>query len=271
MLKNNLFIRVATAVVALPVLLWLLFVGPSWGWFVLILGACCVGAAELFAMTHPQDRVAQSIGVLTTAGVSLVLYWRGDDVRWLSGLILVIPVLGMLVPLWRLGNLESANLRLMAGVAGPLYVGALLTTVALLRRDAGPGFVFMALCFAWLADAGGYFVGRFLGKRKLYPQVSPKKTVAGFVGALGGASVGGVLASVWFLPAVPIHHSVPLALVAGCLGQFGDLSESLLKRATGVKDSGSVVPGHGGLLDRIDALLLVSPVVYLYFLFSDPL
>jgi phosphatidate cytidylyltransferase len=122
----------------------------------------------------------------------------------------------------------------------------------------------MCLTFAWLADTGGYFFGRFLGKRKLYEAVSPKKTRAGFVGALIGAEVGGLLGHFLYLRSIPLEHVVPLALVAGALGQCGDLVESLLKRSTGIKDSGSIVPGHGGMLDRIDALIIVAPVVYLY-------
>ena len=250
--------------VALPLLLALLFAGPAWAWYLLILAACIMGAAELFGMTHPQDRISQALGILMTAAASGVLYRFGHDARWLMGLILTVPLLGVLIPVWRLGEIQSASLRLMSGIAGPLYVGIMLTTVALLRRDGGAGFVVMALAFAWLGDTGGYFFGRFLGKRKLYPRLSPKKTVAGFVGALVGAALGGALASLWYLPLVPIAHAVPLAIVAGAAGQLGDLAESLLKRSTGVKDSGWIIPGHGGLLDRIDALLLVSPIVYLY-------
>jgi phosphatidate cytidylyltransferase len=126
----------------------------------------------------------------------------------------------------------------------------------------------MSLTFSWLADTGGYFFGRFLGKTKLYEAVSPKKTRAGFVGALVGASVGATLASLWYLPALPLAHALPLGLFAGAVGQLGDLVESLLKRSTGIKDSGGIVPGHGGMLDRIDALIVVSPIVYLYSSYS---
>jgi len=98
----------------------------------------------------------------------------------------------------------------------------------------------------------------------LYEAVSPKKTRAGFVGALLGALLGGLLGHFLYLRSIPLEHVVPLSLVAGALGQLGDLVESLLKRSTGIKDSGSIVPGHGGMLDRIDALIIVSPIVYLY-------
>ena len=117
---------------------------------------------------------------------------------------------------------------------------------------------------AWLGDTGGYFAGRYLGKTKLYEAVSPKKTREGFFGSLGGAVCGSLLAHFWYLPTLPLVHGLLLAVVGGALGQMGDLVESLLKRSTGIKDSGSIVPGHGGLLDRVDALLVVSPIVYLY-------
>lgn len=267
MAKSNLFVRVMTAVVVVPLLLALLFVGPVWGWYALVAFACAVGASELFGMTHPGDRVAQALGVLLTLGVSAAVYFSTTEPRGLLTVMFLVPIAGVLLPLWRLGEIPSAGLRIMANVAGPFYVGGLLTTIGLLRReqgDIGPQYVVMTLTFAWLADTGGYFFGRFLGKTKLYEAVSPKKTRAGFVGALVGAALGATIASLWYLPQIPIAHSVPLAVVAGALGQLGDLVESLLKRSTGIKDSGFIVPGHGGILDRIDALLIVSPLVYLY-------
>ncbi|MBK7579657.1 MAG: phosphatidate cytidylyltransferase [Myxococcales bacterium] len=263
-------VRFLTAVVFVPCLLALLFVGPTWGFYALVAFASAVGASELFAMTHPGDRIAQGIGVVLTLAVSAAVYFATTDSRILLAVFLIVPVVGVLLPLWRLGEIESAGLRIMANVAAPLYIGGLFATIGLLRRDLGaegPRWVILTLTFAWLADTGGYFAGRFLGKTKLYERVSPKKTREGFYGALGGAALGAVIASLWYLPSIPLQHSIPLAIVAGGLGQMGDLVESLLKRSTGIKDSGWIVPGHGGLLDRVDALLIVSPIVYLYSVF----
>lgn len=271
MAKSNLAVRLLTAAVVVPLLLALMFIGPVWGWYLLVLAASGIGAQELFGMTHPKDRIAQAIGIVMTLAVSTTVYWFSHDPRALLTVLLVVPIVGILVPLWRLGEIPSAGLRIMSGVAGPLYIGALLTTIALLRRDQaddGPEYVVMTLTFAWLGDTGGYFFGRFLGKTKLYPAVSPKKTRAGFVGSLLGTLLGAVVASLWYLPAIPLAHALPLALVAGTLGQLGDLVESLLKRSTGIKDSGWIVPGHGGILDRLDAVLVVSPIVYLYTLWA---
>jgi phosphatidate cytidylyltransferase len=269
--KSNLAIRLLTAAVVVPPLLGLLFKGPAWGFFALVMVAAAVAAAELFRMTHPDDGVARAIGVVTTLGACASTYLYSNEPRALLTMVAAVTLVGLLTPLWRLGDMQTAALRTLAGVAGPFYIGSLLAMLALLRREGqehGGALVFMSLTFSWLADTGGYFFGRFLGKTKLYEAVSPKKTRAGFVGALVGASVGALLASLWYLPALPVAHALPLGLFAGAIGQLGDLVESLLKRSTGIKDSGGIVPGHGGMLDRIDALIVVSPIVYLFASYS---
>ena len=269
--SRKLAVRLATAMVAAPVLLAILLLGPALAWYALVSLAVVVASAELFRMTHPGDRVAQGLGVASSLAVSLVVYFFSTDPKILLTLLVTVTICGLLVPLWRLGDVATSSRRMMAGVAGPLYTGALLTTLALLRRDLGtdgPRYVVLALLVAWLADTGGYFCGSLLGKTKLCPAISPNKTRAGLLGAVGGAVGAGLLAHFWFLTSLPLCHALVLSLVAGALGQLGDLVESLLKRSTGVKDSGRIVPGHGGILDRIDALLVVGPVVYLYALWT---
>jgi phosphatidate cytidylyltransferase len=265
---SNLVVRFATAIVGIPVILALVFVAPPWAFFLLVFAASLVGASELFAMTHPGDRVSQAVGVLVSAAASLAVYLAPGDARVLLTVLLAVPLFGPLFTLARLGALETAALRACALGFGPLFVAVPLTLLALMRRtqpDAGSGYVVLCLGLAWLGDTGGYFAGRFLGRRKLYEAVSPKKTLEGALGGLAGSVVWAVVASQWFLRgSLPLAHAVPLALVAGSLGQAGDLAESLLKRSTGVKDSGAIVPGHGGILDRVDALIFTSTVVYLY-------
>jgi phosphatidate cytidylyltransferase len=183
--------------------------------------------------------------------------------------LVAAPMVGPLFTLIRLGPIDSAALRACALGFGPLYVAVPLTLLALMRRTlgagVGPGVVLLCLGLAWFADTSAYFAGRFLGRHKLYEAVSPKKTVEGAIGGLLGSVVWALLGSLWFLRgALPLAHAVPLAIVAGVLGQAGDLAESLLKRSTGIKDSGDIVPGHGGVLDRVDALLMTSVVVFLY-------
>ncbi len=269
--NSNLVVRIGTAVVAVPLILLLLYRGPSWGLYLLALPALLIGSHELFSMTHPGDKVSQAIGVVFAGCVSAALYLFGTDLKVVIAILAIVPVSGPLLTLVRLGDIKTAAIRSTAMGMGPLYLAAPLTFLAMMRRDVpngdGASYVVMTLMFAWFSDTGGYFAGRFLGKHKLYEAVSPKKTVEGAIGGLCGSAFGAVLAHFWFLPSLPLAHGIPLAIVAGALGQAGDLGESLIKRATGVKDSGAIVPGHGGILDRVDALLLTSTVTFLYTLF----
>src|SRR6185312_9994411 len=147
------------------------------------------------------------------------------------------------------------------------YAGFLTTYLAKLKlvdpkQDAET--VVLVLVVAWLADTGGYFAGRFLGKAKLYEAVSPKKTWAGAIGGLAGSLIGVIVLKLAFATYLEWIDVVLIAIPGGILGQLGDLAESLIKRSVGVKDSGALLPGHGGILDRIDAVLFIAPYVYTY-------
>lgn len=264
--KSNLASRLITAGIALPILFYLLYWGPQWVWLSITLLGVGAAAWEALGMTHPNDRVARGIGAAQTLGLAIGAYVYSGDARMLLTLLIASTVLGLLVPLWRLGDVPTAAVRVFGGIAVPPYV-AMLLAIAVLRRDQGtdgPSYVLMTLMFAWLADTGGYFAGRFLGKHKLYPLVSPNKTWEGLFGAIGGALFTSCLAHFIYLRSIPLVDALALGFACAILGQLGDLAESLLKRSTAVKDSGQLLPGHGGMLDRVDALLVVGPVVWLY-------
>jgi phosphatidate cytidylyltransferase len=268
--QSNLATRLISAGVVSPLLLTLLFLGPAWGWACLVLVAGCIAAWEVYSMSHPDDVPGRVIGVIQCAVLGIALYLFHRDLRAVLTIGALTVTASVLLPLTRVGNIHSAGIRWFASVATPFYVGQLLA-LALLRSELhedGPGFVLMTLMFGWMADTGGYFAGRFLGRHPLFPAVSPKKTWEGFFGAIAGAVLGANLAHFWYLPSIPLGHAIVLAVVAGTLGQLGDLAESLIKRATEIKDSGTLIPGHGGMLDRIDALLVASPIVYLYALWT---
>ena len=264
---SNLAVRVVTSLVAAPVLLGVLLLAPPLAWYGVVAAACAVAGMELFAMTHGDDRVARTVGVAMTLAVSAAVYFWSDRPRVQLTLLCLLVLGGLFLSVARPGDIPTSAGRLTAAVAGPLYVGVLPTTLALLRRDsgeAGAGYVVLALLMAWLADTGGYFVGRRFGKTPLHPALSPKKTRAGLVGATLGSVAAGLLAHFWFLEGLPLLDALLLGVAGGVIGQAGDLAESLLKRSTGIKDSGSIIPGHGGVLDRIDALLVVAPTLYVY-------
>ena len=176
-------------------------------------------------------------------------------------------VVAALFYLFRLREIETTMARLGTTVFGVVYTAVLLTFVASIKRAGGwngGGWVFLILLTAWFGDTAAYFAGRFLGRAKLYPAVRPKKTWVGAVGGLLGSFGAAALANLWFFPALGWGHGAVLTLVGGALGQAGDLVESLLKRSRKIKDSGNLLPGHGGILDRIDAVLFIAPWVYLY-------
>ena len=268
MAASNLTTRLATAAVAIPLLLVLLFLGPAWGWLVFLLAAGVVGAVELFGMTHPNDKAARACGVLLIWAVTLAIWFGIDRPRILLTVFVLIPFASVLLALWRLGDIPSSALRLSMATFGPMWIGAGLGCVALLRlkggEQEGPYYVVLSLALAWFADTGGYFAGRAFGKHKLYEKVSPKKTVEGAVGGVSAAVIAAVVMSMFFIRSMPLRDAVLLGAIGGLSGMFGDLGESLLKRSVGVKDSGGIVPGHGGILDRIDAVLVTAPLTLLY-------
>jgi len=272
MAASNLTLRVATAVVTLPFLFALLFLGQPWWWLAFLLVAAGVTSAlELYGMSYPGDRVAQAVGVVTVSAVVLAVYVFPEHPRCLLATLALVPMSGIVLSLWRLRELGPAALQLMTGVFGPLWIGVGVGSVAVLRKlggAEGAGLSLLPLVLAWAGDTGGYFAGRAFGKHKLYEKVSPKKTVEGAIG--GVASVVGFAlgARALVVPSIPIRDVVVLAVVGGILGILGDLGESLIKRSTGVKDSGDIVPGHGGMLDRIDAVLLTAPLTLVYWLIA---
>ena len=262
-------VRVATALVLAPVVLALLFVAPPWAWATFLCLAAAQVAREILAMTHPLDPFARGVGALLAAGVCAASYGAAHDPRLFFSATLFALTAGAVLPLVRLGDVRTAALRMLATMSAPLYVGVTLSCLALLRagaEDEGPRYVLFTLLIAWMADTGGYTLGRLFGKTKLYEAVSPKKTREGLYGSMLFAVVVSAIASLTYLPTLPITHAALLGFLGAILGQTGDLVESLLKRSTGVKDSGNILPGHGGLFDRVDALLFVGPLVYCYWL-----
>jgi len=266
---NNLRVRIVTALILAPLVLLLLFYGPAWGWALFIaLSAGQVGG-EMLAMTHPTDRVSRLVGAFMSFGICLLSYASAGDLRlFLTGIFCVL-IVGAMLPLLRLGQIQTAALRMLGGISAPLYVGVLMSTLTLLRRDpgdAGPRYVLFTLFVAWTADTGGYAAGRMFGRTKLYEAVSPKKTREGLAGSVVMAVLVSVVGSLTYIRQISPYAAALLGAVGAVLGQMGDLVESLLKRSTGVKDSGAILPGHGGLFDRVDALLIVGPLVYVYYL-----
>ncbi len=281
MALGNLAQRFLVAVVAVPILLVILYFHrpePTWA---LIFAASLLAMRELFGMLlPPEDR---NPALVMGALACLAFYWldpialaRYHDLPHALDRIsfegsAIAAALAVVVPalyyLFRFRDIPSVAGRIAGTVTGIVYAGFLTTYLAKLKlvdpHERG-NTVVLVLVVAWLADTGGYFAGRFLGKRKLYEAVSPKKTWAGAIGGLAGSLVGVIVLKLAFATYLEWIDVVMIAIPGGILGQLGDLAESLIKRSVGVKDSGALLPGHGGILDRIDAVLFIAPYVYTY-------
>ncbi len=152
-------------------------------------------------------------------------------------------------------------------LVGIFYVGWLLAHLVLLHRmDGGRFYILFLLLVIWFGDIAAYYVGKNFGRRKLASEISPAKTVEGTGAGLGGSVAGAFVARWLFLGQLSAVDALFLGVLLGLLGQLGDLSESVVKRSAGAKDSGRLIPGHGGLLDRLDSLLFSAPILYYYML-----
>ncbi len=262
--RKNLAARVGSALVLFPVAVWLTIHGGLP--FALLAGAAAaVAAVELIRMFGAIG-VAEAFGVAVAGALPVLgaLGESGDVLPGWSGLALAAATVALLTMfLFRREPLERIPRSVSVVVLAWLYCGLLTATIVALRVRFGVAWVIMAFVVTWANDTCAYFAGHAFGRHKLFERISPKKTWEGFAGGAVG-SVGGALAVLALLHPAALGVSGAVAVGAGAaiLGPLGDLVESMLKRATGVKDSGRIIPGHGGLLDRIDALLFVAPWVY---------
>ena len=163
-------------------------------------------------------------------------------------------------------NVKVAIDQISFTLFGVLYVAGLGGYYLLIRNlEDGERLIFLLLLIVWLGDIAAYYWGKHFGKKPLAPVVSPNKTMEGAIAGLAGSLAAGGVAGHWFLGHIAMVHCLLIALICGTIGQFGDLAESLLKRHAGIKNSGDILPGHGGILDRIDGLLFAGPAFYCYF------
>jgi phosphatidate cytidylyltransferase len=242
---------------------------------VAIAAAAVIGALEFYNMArkggyHPWTLGGVLLTLVLVVEAALVRYgWPNGDTaedNLGTGLLVVALLLaGGIVVQWVRGTAPGpawANLGLTLG--GALYTGGLLRYALLLDKPVGTeaGWLVLLLVATAGSDTGAYFVGRALGKRKLIPHISPGKTWAGLWGGMAVAVLGVALLAPFLR--IPWEHVLPLGLALNLASVAGDLAESMLKRGFGAKDSGTWIPGHGGLLDRLDSLLFVLTAVYFY-------
>lgn len=254
--SSNLVSRVATAAVGIPLVLAVNYLG-GWVLALLVAAASLVGSFELRQMLrHGGRRPLLPVAALGSAVLATApLFNHRPEAIWVGVIVAIMCLAGayyLLPPVFATGFPNW-----MATVSIPLYIGLLLGLLHLLRYARhGAWWIVLVLVMTWAYDTGAYFAGRKFGHTPFMQHVSSKKTREGVLGGLLLSTLAGLL-GVWRIGLAP-WQALLLGLLTGAVAQTGDLVESMMKRSSGVKDSGSIIPGHGGLLDRIDSLLFTG-------------
>jgi phosphatidate cytidylyltransferase len=271
--------RIASSIVLIPVFVWVTTGAPAWVFQLLVVAASAVACRELARMFERTGRpiatwLTVGVGAALTASFATSLYTglgiNGHAVRWMP-----TPELALLVgvglicsaPLWSSGRplVESTANTLF----GAIYIGWLLGYAIWLQgRADGPQLVLFLVGVTWAGESAAYLVGSSVGRRRLAPVLSPGKTVEGAIAQVIVSIAAALALGFWLLPACGLLGAAGAGVVLGVIGQVGDLAESAIKRSIGTKDTGDLIPGHGGMLDRIDSLLFNAPALYLYSLYA---
>ncbi len=265
--------RILTAVVLIPLVAWLVLWGPTWLVAIVVAGIILLALHEFFALGakmnmpgYPKFTMVCAVGIVLAMSrfadpgpyPSFLTQLTGPPEMYIAVFIIGVACLVLAAK----GKLSDSMPSGAVSAAGLLFVAWPLSYLVRFHADS-PRFLLFVLVLVWVGDSAAFFVGRMWGRRLLAPVISPKKTWEGAVANVVATALAGLVFSRWL-------SISPLSVVGGAVvisvaGQLGDLFESAWKRAAGVKDSGNLLPGHGGILDRIDALILAVPAVWWYF------
>jgi phosphatidate cytidylyltransferase len=277
--NKNLVVRIATVIVILPFVLWLIWRGGlAFALLISAAAAACALELNMLPQSLPEAEseleeieqegaLATGATIVSIAGAFLIPLLEEISLGVVTaGLVLtVVVIVAFTDALLFEERIADAPRRVGLAVLGAAYPGLLIAALIPLRQlPAGQWWIMLALTVTWLNDTAAYFTGRAFGRRKLYERISPSKTWEGAIGGAAGSIVGALIVQrVWLSDQLPAWGAAVIGAGAAFLGPLGDLSESMLKRAYGAKDSSHLLPGHGGILDRIDALLFNAPFVLL--------
>jgi phosphatidate cytidylyltransferase len=261
-----LYKRIISGLLFLPVFYLVAWKLPPVYFSVLVAAAGAVGQYELYRLArerghHPNE----ALGIVLGALIILDFY---HPLLPVPGTYFPVVFSVLLITIARLFSsrpVDGALEDIASTVLGVFYV-ALLFAYQIGIRNGGDGRQWLVFLYfiIWASDIGAYSIGIPFGKHRLYEKVSPKKSIEGLAGALAASAGMALLCRLWFMPPIGMGEAVGIALALAMVGTIGDFVESLFKRAAGVKDSGTIIPGHGGILDRMDSMMFAAPVLYYY-------
>jgi phosphatidate cytidylyltransferase len=257
--------RLLTALIIVPPFLLVIRFGPPYTLVILVSVAAVFGLYEFYQMTLPEEGAGRKIGAIALGAILCGLF------QWAHYATIILFLVVILLALFFGYALFSEELSLLPGrigmtFLGIIYVPFLLSHITLINKlPQGVFWVLLLLATVWIGDTFALAIGSWLGRHKLSPQISPHKTIEGFFACFVGAILTVFVCKSLFLPTLTIPDALLVATGIALFGQLGDLSESMIKRGAKVKDSGTMIPGHGGMLDRLDSFLFAAPFLY-YFL-----
>jgi len=261
-MESNLTQRIVTAIVMVPVVLGVVLFAPPWLFAIAMAVLALFTIREYFALAAKQNLEPQRYTGYAIAVLCVMLPGFPNSIPSPAPIEALMVILALTLAMYSRG-LVSVLPSAASTVFGVLY--AALPFSLLVRVRLMPGGIALALyaiVIIWVSDTAAYFGGRLLGRHKLAPRISPGKTWEGAIASMAGAMLFGYFYLHYALPDIPLATSLIMAVTVNIAGQLGDLAESAMKRGAGVKDSGTLLPGHGGALDRVDALLFAIPVLW---------
>jgi phosphatidate cytidylyltransferase len=259
------YARELTAVVAAAPAIWIIGWSPALVFDVTISACALLALYELLVLGRKKGFHPPVVLCLVVAAFILVAFML-ESISVEMGVfvaLLVIPASYIFMQ----GSLEEALPSSAIAVMATLYIGMLGGSMIRLRSDFpgdGPKLIFFLLLVVWLGDAGAYYTGKTFGRHKLSPRISPNKTVEGLVGGIVTSVIAAMIIHFTFFPNFPLLHAIIAGVILSFSGVIGDLAESVWKRSADVKDSGTLIPGHGGFLDRFDSIFFTAPILYAY-------
>ena len=267
--------RILTAVVALPILLFTVWSSSPYYFVILSTIAVWLALGEFYSLATKARCKPQVVTGFCAALVVIASFVFEEPLLTVAALI-AVSIVTLVAAVFRPSELKESLVSVSSTIFGVIYVALLASCLVGVRMISDTRFatpvshlaskaLTMFFAIVILTDTGAYYTGRTIGRHKLAPRISPGKTIEGAIGGFVMAAMAGYVSKLTFFPEIPLAHCLVLGTIIGIVGQIGDLAESLLKRGSDVKDSGRLLPGHGGMLDRVDSILFSAPLLYFYF------